>query len=148
MQLHILPKGISPYAIPGLTGNRSINPHDYDNIVSEIIRVVCEEYNISVESFNKILHQKKLLGGKRKRGSNAIIHSLHVCMYVLKENTPASLQKTGDCFGKRNHSTVLCGVRVVKNLISVYLEDRRRMNTILFRLGYPQLESITKWELK
>ncbi len=72
--------------------------------VEEIQRKVAEHYNIRLSD---------LLGPKRVR---VIARPRQVAMYLAKQLTTRSLPEIGRCFGKRDHTTVMHGVRRIEEL--------------------------------
>ena len=72
--------------------------------IEEIQRKVAEHYNIRLSD---------LLGPKRLR---VYARPRQVAMYLCKQLTPRSLPEIGRHFGKRDHTTVMHGVRRIEEL--------------------------------
>lgn len=91
-------------------------PEKPKQITTELIQqVVAVYYNIRQEDL------------KAKRRTFNISHPRQIAMYLTKELTDLSLPKIGNCFGGRDHTTVMhaCG-KISKNL----KEDSSLQNTI------------------
>ena len=73
-----------------------ISPNETKQITADyIISMVAEHYNVSTAD---------LCGNKR---SSKIVMPRQVAMYLCRELTDSSLPKIGNCFGGRDHTTVL-----------------------------------------
>ena len=68
---------------------------DLDISCESIKKSVCKKYNIKVADIES---------AKRKREFS---HPRQVAMYLCRELTDSSLPKIGNCFGGRDHTTVL-----------------------------------------
>jgi chromosomal replication initiator protein len=71
--------------------------------VLELINVAADHFGIGVTD---------LTGS---RGSQELSHRRQVAMYAAREIVRASYPDIGFCFGKRDHTTVLHGVRAIEN---------------------------------
>lgn len=81
-------------------------PDDPKRITIEaIIDAVVRYYGVKVSD----LHSKK-----RNR---SVAFPRQICMYLSRRHTRYSLEEVGGYFGGRDHTTVLHGVRTVKNLV-------------------------------
>ena len=83
-----------------------LKANDRKVTVEEIQRKVSEHYNIRLSD---------LIGPKRLR---AYARPRQVAMYLAKQMTNRSLPEIGRRFGKRDHTTVLHGVRKIEELMA------------------------------
>lgn len=72
--------------------------------IDEIQRTVSEHYNIRIS---------ELIGPKRSR---VFARPRQVAMYLAKEMTQRSLPEIGRKFGKRDHTTIMHGIRRIEEL--------------------------------
>jgi hypothetical protein len=72
---------------------------------------------------------KKLLFSKTRK--REIIQYRQLCHYYAKEKTLASLATIGECFGYKDHATVLNSCNTIKNLIETDSEFRKIHDKIL-----------------
>jgi chromosomal replication initiator protein len=86
---------------------------------SEVLAVVSRHYAV----------EPKLLRGKQR--DREIVMPRHVAMYLMREETTASLLEIGRELGGRDHSTVLHGWEKVKGEVDV--DDRLRKDVLAIR---------------
>ena len=86
------------------------------NYVSQVNKEITVEYiqQIVAEHFN--LPIDKIQGQTRKR---AVVEARQLSMYLAKKHTDQSLKAIGQCFGGRDHSTVIYSCRTVQDLMEV-----------------------------
>ncbi|MCF6444700.1 chromosomal replication initiator protein DnaA [Nereida sp. MMG025] len=72
--------------------------------IDEIQRLVCEHFNI---------RHSDLIGPRRMR---SLARPRQIAMYLAKEMTSRSLPEIGRKFGGRDHTTVMHGVKTIKDL--------------------------------
>ncbi|MEL6953108.1 MAG: chromosomal replication initiator protein DnaA [Pseudomonadota bacterium] len=75
--------------------------------IDEIMRKTCEHYNI---------RQSDMVGPSRARN---IARPRQMAMYLCKKLTQRSLPEIGRKFGKRDHTTILHGVRRIEELMAI-----------------------------
>lgn len=73
--------------------------------INEIIRIVANAFSIS---------ELELLSQRRTKN---VITARQVLYWLCREVTPYSLPEIGRCFGGRDHTTILHGIRKIDNLI-------------------------------
>jgi chromosomal replication initiator protein len=91
-----------------------------------ILRVVCEHYD--VRSCN--------IQSKKKNAT--LVVPRQVIMYICREYTDATLEQIAKLLGKRDHSTVMHGVKRIKTEISTNSELRGNVDVILKKLNITQ----------
>jgi len=74
--------------------------------IDEIMKKTCEHYNI---------RQSDMIGPSRARN---VARPRQMAMYLCKKLTTRSLPEIGRKFGKRDHTTILHGVRRIEELMS------------------------------
>jgi chromosomal replication initiator protein len=89
-------------------------------LVSDIQRVVAEHYGISPET----MREADGPFGSRVRDRS---RPRQVAMLLSTRLTRHSLNRIGDLFGGRDHSTIIYGVRKIEQLI---VEDQAVRNTV------------------
>lgn len=82
-------------------------------VAENIIDSVCKYFNVT---------PKELRMRKRNR---ELVDPRHICMYLIKMKTNMQVTKIGDLFD-RDHTTVLHGVKSVKNQLTHPADDRFR----------------------
>lgn len=88
----------------------------------EVVELVASYYNIPVES---------LLGRDRRRD---IAFPRQIAMYLIREETDASLPTIGATIGGRDHTTIMHGCEKITDLIETDDNLRRQIITIRERL--------------
>ena len=85
-----------------------------NDIVSQKEKIVSPEYiqEIVAKYFN--LNPKDLKSSKR---SNDLAYPRQIAMYLCRDIAQMQLTKIGDCFGKRDHTTVMHACRKIENEI-------------------------------
>lgn len=76
-----------------------------NHIIKSIIKIVCDENNIGI-------YDIQLKSNKRE-----IVLPRQEAMYFIKRFTNLSLEKIGNKLGKKDHATVLHGIKQTKNAI-------------------------------
>lgn len=89
---------------------------------SHIIQVVADYYRISVA---------ELLSASRNK---ELVQPRHVAMYLLRQETDASLPEIGSMLGGRDHTTVLHGIERIKKRLELEEQLRRDLMSIRERL--------------
>ena len=147
-------KNICPYAIPGvpryyledtITSIDTLIPH-----LEDVKRLVCEVLGTNSKVLDKHMFNKPSKAKfirKRKGSTEKISTALHICIFIIHKTSSVSLQKVGEVVGNRDHSTIHYAIKKVEGLCEVYPDYRQKINTILFRMGQPQL-SKRKWNLR
>ena len=74
--------------------------------IDEIMKKTCEHYNI---------RQSDMIGPSRARN---VARPRQMAMYLCKKLTTRSLPEIGRKFGKRDHTTILHGVRRIEELMA------------------------------
>ena len=90
--------------------------------IDEIMRKTCEHYNI---------RQSDMVGPSRARN---IARPRQMAMYLCKKLTQRSLPEIGRKFAKRDHTTILHGVRRIEELMAIdsqIAEDAERLRRML-----------------
>lgn len=82
-----------------------------------IVQAVCALYNVK---------PTQLKGAKR---DSFLVGPRHICMYILKEETPLTFVEIGNIMGGRDHTTVMHAVEKIKTLA---LNSERTKEEILF----------------
>ena len=76
--------------------------------VDMIIRLVADEFGVT---YIDVISHRKTRGGIRPDSSTDVITPRQVVMYLAKTCTPTSLPEIGRRMGKRDHTTILHGIR-------------------------------------
>ena len=84
----------------------------------KIQNTVCSYFNIPL----KDIHSKS-----RKQ---EIVKARHICMFLFKKHTNYSFAHIGSLIGKRDHATVLHGVKAIQNLLDVNKSFRSEMSEL------------------
>jgi len=92
--------------------------------IQEIQKIVCEYFNMSVES---------LLSKTRKRD---IVQARQIAMYLCKNHTKLSLASIGAQIGGKDHATVLHACKTVKDLIDTNKTIKGQIQDIEKKLGF------------
>lgn len=96
-----------------------ISPNAKREITADlIISTVAEHFNISIQDMK---------GSKR---NSEIVQPRQISMYLCREMTNLSFNAIGESLGKKDHSTVMHGIRKVEDDMTQY-EDTRRLIDIL-----------------
>jgi len=147
-------KNVSPYAYPGIPrynlSNTISSISEFKSHLEDVKRLVCEVLKVDLKLVDKLMNdqlKRSTVGGKRKGSTEDICRAMHTCMFVSYETTSISLTKVGKIMGNRDHSTILYGIRKIEGLCEVYPKFRTKINTILFRMGRPQLPN-RRWKIK
>jgi chromosomal replication initiator protein len=91
-----------------------------DTLTAErIIAVVARQFGIEVD---------RLLSRER---SKEVALPRHVAMYLMREETSASLPQIGEALGGRDHTTVMYGCNKITNLMDT--DDVLRRQVLLVR---------------
>ncbi len=72
----------------------------------DIQKAVCKHFNIKLSD----------LKGKKK--NNSIVLPRQISMYIIRKRTKLSFPEIGDCFGGRDHSTVIYSIKKVESLMN------------------------------
>jgi len=97
---------------------------NHDEWIGQLARIknsVCAEFNIT------------LLDLESKRRSQPLIAPRHICMWLCRKLTLASLPVIGRSIGDRDHTTVIYGIRNAEDMMSVNAELRMRVENFLSR---------------
>ena len=92
--------------------------------VMEVMEGVCRFYNVEIEP---------LKGKQRDRG---IVWPRQVAMYIMREQTNASLFQIGNALGGRDHATIIHGWEKVQAEIANNDRIRREIATLLETLQH------------
>ena len=129
-------------AIPGL----KIKPIGFHtqhhlNCLKEIVcDTACDEMSVDRKLLDKAINSKKNKNGtKRKYTTGEVADVMHISMFITLLISNQSHYKIGVLFGDRDHSSVTHAKKKILNLCQIYKSQRGLINTILYRLGYPQL---------
>jgi len=87
--------------------------------IPEVLEGVCKYYNVDLE---------RLKGKQRDR---EIAWPRQVAMYVMREETNASLFQIGNSLGGRDHTTIIHGCEKVHTEITSNDHIRREISTLL-----------------
>ena len=91
--------------------------------VKDIIRAVTGFYNVSVEDLQS-----------RKR-TRMVTTARHLAMYLSKKYTDTPLKAIGESLGKRDHTTVMYGVKNMESLLSVDVKLQKDLTHLTELLG-------------
>ena len=97
----------------------------YENWCVEFIKQICKEF---------FLDEKLLRSTYRGR---TYTDFRFICFYVIRENTPLTLKEIGGMFNKRDHSTVINGLRKYKALSDTDVEFKfkaEKCKSIFFKI--------------
>jgi len=107
---------------------------------NELLKIVSEKSNITKENILK----------KGRKRENA--DSRFILMKIMKKNTNLSLASIGYLIGKRNHATVISGIKEFEKLHStsrefreLYCEINEAFLNIPEKLSYEQKKIISKF---
>ena len=139
---------VSVYAIPGLCVRRGdiSTPSQLKFILQEVVNVVCETFEIDKKGLLKVMNSKREWK-RRKCTTQEYSDGMHVCVFIIHQIAKIPLQKIGNAVGNREHSTILYAIKKVDGQCEMYRHFRGQINTILFRMGYPQLPK-ERWKLR
>ena len=73
--------------------------------MEDIIKVVCEYYNVTIDDINS------------KKRSQDIVHPRQVATWLCRNMTENSQDMVGKAVGNRDHSTVISGINKVREMI-------------------------------
>lgn len=93
-------------------------PQVHNVAPQKVIRLVADEWQTSVEA---------LVGRNR---SQKIAEPRQVAMYLLRQETNASLPQIGEALGGRDHTTVMYAIQKISNDILVKKDMERKVNRI------------------
>lgn len=134
-------------AIPGL----KIKPIEFKSMhhleaLKEIVcATTCNEMDMDRKLLDKAINSRpNKQGTKRKYTTWDVADVMHTAIFITWYISKQTLGKVGKVFGGRNHSSILHAKRKIIGLCEVYSSQRGLINTILFRLGYPQLPKAKK----
>lgn len=91
------------------------NPYE---IMDKIIALVSEHKSMSLELFQSITRQRE------------IAFARHLCFYLIKQKTVLPLKTIGKTF-KRDHTTIIHGIKTIGNLMTYDAEIRREVHYFL-----------------
>jgi len=100
---------------------QKLNLRQREAIANEIIAKVCIYYNITNE---------QIRGKKRYRTKLPIVPARHMAMFIIKEKLNLTLKHIADLFG-RDHTTVIHGIRSVKNLSDTEERVKQELNYLI-----------------
>ena len=100
-----------------------VSPNSPSRITPEnIINVVCDHYNISIEDVKSPKRNKELS------------HPRQMIMYLCRSMTNATYKEIASFLGGRDHSTIMHGERTITDLIEKDEATRRTIETIINKL--------------
>lgn len=67
-----------------------------------------------------------------------------IAMYLSRELTPYSLPTIGRLFGKRDHTTIMHGIKVVEKHMAENDEDREKIAAVQARILQDAMRSIAR----
>ncbi len=88
-----------------------------------IIDTVCEHYGTKKEDIFS------------KKRNAEIVLPRQVIMYLCREHTDASLEEIGKLLGKKDHTTVMSGIKRIKKQISIDDELNKNLDIIMKKLN-------------
>tara|TARA_R110002020_G_scaffold113252_4_gene260561 strand:+ start:1809 stop:2303 length:495 start_codon:yes stop_codon:yes gene_type:complete len=137
-------------AIPGL----KIKPiefhtmHHLEALKEVVCDTTCHEMKVHRKLLDKAINSKKnQFGTKRKYTTGEVADVLHTAIFITTHISKQTYVKIGKIFGDRDHSSISHARKKMLGLCEIYSSQRGLINTILFRLGYPQLPK-KQWKLK
>ena len=81
----------------------SISPNENRQITSDlIIKLVAEHFNVTTA---EIISQKRI---------KELVYPRQIVMYLCRHMTTDSLQQIGHFLGKRDHSTIISGIKKIE----------------------------------
>ncbi len=100
-----------------------ISPNSPSRITPEnIINVVCDHYNVSIEDIKSSKRNKEL------------VHPRQMIMYLCRSMTNATYKEIASLLGGRDHSTIMYGERTITDLIEKDESTGRTIETIINKL--------------
>lgn len=96
-----------------------VSQSDKEISVENIKLLVAKHFNLPVE---------KLQSKTRLRN---VVMARQVSMYLAKNYTNSSLKKIGDCFGGRDHSTVIYSLKTVEDMMETDHTFRENVDTLI-----------------
>lgn len=100
-----------------------VSPNSPSRITPEnIINVVCDHYNVSIEDIKSSKRNKEL------------VHPRQLIMYLCRSMTNATYKEIASVLGGRDHSTVMYGERSVTDLIEKDESTRKTIETIINKI--------------
>jgi len=100
---------------------QKLNPRQREAIANDIIAKICTYYNITNE---------QIRGKKRYRTKLPIVPARHMAMYIIRKKLNLKLKHIADLFG-RDHTTVIHGIRSVKNLSDTEERVKQELNYLI-----------------
>ena len=101
-----------------------ISPYQNKNITPEIIiQQVAEYYGITVEDI------------KSPKRNNSINEPRQVCMYLIREINSLSYKDIATLLGKKDHTTVLNGIKKIENEMEYNEEMNRTISTLMKKIN-------------
>ncbi len=88
----------------------------------EIQKVVCKHFNIKITD----------LKGKKK--NNSIVLPRQIAMYIIRQRTKLSFPEIGQCFGGRDHSTVIYSINKIESLIEEDKKIKESVDSLLKKI--------------
>lgn len=89
-----------------------------DRLIDFIIKVVSKYYDVEDNYFTTKNRKRELVVARQ------------TAMYFIVKYSTATLEKTGNAFGGKDHATVLHGVRTIKNLIDCDKVVKQQINEL------------------
>ncbi len=100
-----------------------VSPNSPSRITPEnIISVVCDHYDISIEDIKSSKRNKEL------------VHPRQMIMYLCRSMTNATYKEIASFLGGRDHTTIIYGERSISDLIEKDESTRRTIETIINKL--------------
>ena len=100
-----------------------VSPNSPLRITPEnIISVVCDHYNVSVEDIKSSKRNKEL------------VHPRQMIMYLCRSMTNATYKEIASLLGGRDHSTIMYGERSISDMIENDESTRRTIETIINKI--------------
>ncbi|MCY3653843.1 MAG: chromosomal replication initiator protein DnaA, partial [Cyanobacteria bacterium MAG IRC1_bin_28] len=106
--------------------------------VAPILNTSAESAQVSPKRVIESVAQVFAVAAADLRGSsrNRIVsQARQMAMYLLRQHTSLSLGKIGQCFGRKDHTTVLYGIRRISKALSKDPELARQMTKVCSLLG-------------
>ena len=101
-----------------------INPEEPKDITPEyIIKTVAEAYDVTSDD---------ILSAKR---NSEIVLPRQICMYIIREKKNLSLAETAKILNKKDHTTVIHGIKLIKEEIANNPDIKNKIESIEKKLG-------------
>ena len=94
-----------------------------NNEIVSIIEIVAKEYNLT----------KDILISRQK--DDNVAEARNIVIYLCRKKTNCSAQEIGNCFGNRDHTTILHAERSVQNKIESDSEFAEKVKRIDEAIG-------------